>query len=171
MAGSGNHEQAIRNGLRLTVAALLVGSLLVTAIPAATAGHTADSDNEYEETVFPIGLWSVSSVSCTIFHNYDGSWDYYADGGSWLEADEYAPDVFFDWWVYAKTIVDVKDVDEKEGTSLPPYEHQADSSQSATYDHQKYTSISASARAHQEDARTGGLLISANTDARAGCSV
>lgn len=171
MTGASNHDHAMRNGLRLTVAALLVGSLIVTAIPAATAGHTSDADNEYEEAVFPIGLTSVSSASCSISHNVDGSWDYWADSGAWLKAYDGAPDVFFDWWAYAQTIVDVEDVDEKEGTDRPPYEHLADSSQSATYLEKKYAGISASAHAHQEDAQTGGLLISTNSDGSAGCLV
>lgn len=172
MTGASSHEQAIQNGLRLTVAALLVGSLLLTAIPAATANHVDESDNDQDRTNrWPQQFTSKTKVKCWLDHEWDGDWYYAGWAYSYVKAYNNLNPLFIDWEIgVAVSVPGNSDWNVTDGTELPPYKHDDDllkDSSKATY---RRGGSGAYGWAYQEDARTDGLVIEADARASVSCT-
>lgn len=72
MAGASNPKQAIRNGRRPTVAALLVGGLLLTAIPVTVSATHQRKCNDYASSSFDEGTVSATIVTSQIWYVKSG---------------------------------------------------------------------------------------------------
>lgn len=156
------------------IAIAVVVLLLVATLPVATASHTSDADNDWDsDRLWPVpDLYASVSTDCGIWHQSDGTWDYRTDADATVDADEAAEDpLFYDWRVYANTVLFVPDTDEKTGTDMPPYHEEAHSLQTADDSNQELSWVSSSAEAEHEDARTGGLLVRVQADTYSFCRV